>query len=47
MAEKRKVVVNLRHLMDFGKGEFKVKVLNNGIIARNAEELLLAACDYV
>ena len=47
MAEKRKVVINLRHLMDFGPGEFKIKVLNNGVTARNAEQLLLAAGDYV
>lgn len=47
MAEKRKVVINLRHLMDFGTGEFKIKVLNNGVTARNAEQLLLAAGDYV
>lgn len=33
--EGRKVVINLRHLMDFGKGEFKIKVLNTGVIARN------------
>lgn len=47
IAEKRKVVINLRHLMDFGKGDFKIKVLNNGVIARNMEELILAACEYV
>ena len=47
IAEKRKVVINLRHLMDFGKGSFKIKVLNNGVIAKNMEELILAACEYV
>ena len=47
MAERRKVVINLRHLMDFGGGPFKIKVLNSGVVARNAEELLLAAGDYV
>ena len=47
MAEKRKVVINLRHLMDFGKGEFKIKVLNTGAIVRNMEQLILAAGDYV
>ena len=43
IAEKRKVVINLHHLMDFGKGEFKIKVLNNGKVARNMEELILSA----
>ena len=47
MAEERKVVINLRHLMDFGKGNFKIKILNNGRIVKNMEELVLAACDYV
>lgn len=47
MAENRKVVINLRHLMDFGAGEFKIKVLNTGEIARNMEQLILAAGDYV
>lgn len=27
IAEKEKIVINLRHLMDFGKGEFKIKVV--------------------
>ena len=26
---RRKLVINLRHMMDFGNGEFKIKVLNN------------------
>ena len=47
MAEERKVVINLRHLMDFGKGNFKIKILNNGRIVKNMEELVLAAGDYV
>ena len=47
MAESRKVVINLRHLMDFGKGDFKIRVLNNGVIAKNSKELLLAAIEYV
>ena len=47
MAEKRKVVINLRHLMDFGNGPFKIKVLNTGTIAKDAKELLFAAAEYV
>ena len=27
IAKDRKVVINLRHLMDFGDGEFKIKIL--------------------
>lgn len=47
MAEKTKKVINLRHLMDFGDGDFKIKVLNNGRIAKNMKELVLLAGEYV
>ena len=47
MAEKKKKVINLRHIMDFGDGEFKVKVVNNGKIATNMKELVLLAGEYV
>ena len=40
IAENRKVVINLHHVMDFGKGPLKVKVINNGKIAKNMDELL-------
>ena len=52
IAEKRhekgkKVVINLRHLMDFGDGEFKIRVLNTGKIVRNMAELIPEAVSYV
>lgn len=47
MAEKRKIVINLRHLMDFGKCEFKIKVLNTGKIVKNMGELVLEAGEFV
>ena len=47
LAEKRKVVVNLRHLMDFGDEAFRIRVLNNGKIVRNMGELVEAAGEYV
>lgn len=47
MGEERKVVINLRHLMDFGDGTFKIKILNNGKIAHNMRELILLAGEYV
>lgn len=47
IAEKRKVVVNLRHLMNFGDGSFKIRVLNNGKIVKNMGELVEAAGEYV
>ncbi len=47
LAEKRRVVVNLRHLMDFGDEPFKLRVLNNGKIVRSMGELIEAAGEYV
>lgn len=47
LAEKRKVVVNLRHMMDFGEDRFKIRVLNNGRIVRNMAELIEVAGEYV
>ena len=45
IAEKRRVVINLHHVVDFGKGPFKIKVLNNGKIVKNMDELLTATVD--
>ena len=47
MAEKKKKLINLHHIMDFGDGEFKIKVVNNGKIAANMKELILLAGEYV
>ena len=47
IAENKKVVVNLRHLMDFGDGEFKIMVMNKKKIAHNMRELVLQAGEYV
>lgn len=47
MAEKKKVEINLRHLMDFGDGTFKIRIQNNGTIAHNMRELVTLAGEYV
>lgn len=47
MAEGQKVVINLRHLMDFGKGEFKIRVLNTGKIVKNMGDLVAEAGEFV
>lgn len=46
-AENKKVVINLRHIMNFGDKEFRIKIINNGKIVKNMAELVLAAGDYV
>ena len=43
----RKLTINLRHLLDFGKGPFKVKILNCGKVATNMRELVELAAEYV
>ena len=47
IAKDKKVVINLRHLMDFGKDEFKIKVMNTGKIVKNMSELVLEAGEFV
>ena len=47
MAEDEDITINLRHLMDFGNGQFKIEVLNNGKIVHNMTELVDAAGEYV
>lgn len=47
IAQKRKVVINLKHLMDFGDAPFKIKVLNVNKIVKDMNELVSVAGIYV
>lgn len=47
LAEKRRLVINLHHVMDFGPGDFKIKVLNSGVIAHNMSELIRESIPYL
>jgi hypothetical protein len=47
MAEKKKVVINLRHLMDFGDEPFKIKVINTNKIVKNMAQLIAEAGEFV
>ena len=40
MGEKKDITINLRHLMDFGEGEFEIQILNTNQIVHNMEELI-------
>lgn len=40
MGEERDITINLRHLMDFGKEDFLIHILNTGQIVHNMEELV-------
>ena len=47
MGQDRDVTINLRHIMDFGDGDFEIEVLNDKKIAHNMDELLYLAGRYV
>ena len=38
---KKDIVINLRHVMDFGDKPFEIKILNNGKTVHNIQELSL------
>lgn len=47
MAENRDVTINLRHLMNFGKGPFEIRILNTNQIVHDRKELVSIAGMYV
>ena len=47
LAKDNDVTINLRHLMDFGKRKLNARILNDGAIVNNMEELLFEAHKYV
>ena len=47
MGEKAPLKINLRHLLDFGPGTFKIKVVNTGTIVKNMAELVAQAGPFV
>lgn len=47
IAEDKDITINLRHLMDFGKGTFDIRILNTNQIVHNMAELVPIAGYYV
>lgn len=47
IAEKKELTINLRHLMNFGKGEFEARILNTGDVVHNMKEFIVVAAEYV
>ena len=43
----RDITINLRHIMDFGDGEFEIRILNNNRIVHNMGELVLYAGEFL
>ena len=47
LGDEKNSTINLRHLMDFGKGEFCLRIQNTDRIVHNMHELVLQAGDFV
>ncbi len=47
IAESRVLTINLRHVMDFGDGDFYARILNNGIVVNSMKEYVEIAGEYV
>ena len=47
IAESKDLTINLRHVMDFGDGDFKARILNNGIVVNSTKEYVEIAGEYV
>lgn len=47
MGEQKDITINLRHLMEFGEGNFDIYVMNNQMTVHNMEELLNTVWRYV
>ena len=47
IAEEEDRTINLRHIMNFGEGDFLIQVLNTGDIVHNMKELTNIAVNYV
>ena len=46
-ASNHDITINLRHLMDFGPGDFEIRILNNDAIVHNMEEYVRYAGRYL
>lgn len=47
IAKNRDLTINLRHIMDFGKDEFELEILNTGDTVRNMDQFVRIAGEYV
>ena len=47
IGKQKELIVNLRHIMDFGDNEFEIYVMNTDSIVHNMDELVRVAGRYV
>ncbi len=47
IGEREDVTINLRHIMDFGDGEFEIYIKNTDTVVHNMKEMILTAGMFV
>lgn len=47
IGKRKDLTINLRHIMNFGKGPFEIKILNNGEIVHDLDRFIAVAAKYV
>lgn len=47
ISNRKNLTINLRHIMDFGDGDFEMEILNTGDIVHNMLEFIEIAGEYV
>lgn len=47
IAENKDLTISLHHSMNFGDGEYVIKILNNGVVVHNQEEWLDVVYDFL
>ena len=47
IGKRKDLTINLRHIMNFGKEDFEIKILNNGEMVYNMKQFIEPAAEYV
>lgn len=47
IGKRKDLTINLRHIMDFGKEPFEIKILNNGEMVQDLDRFIAVAAKYV
>ena len=47
IAQNKDLTISLHHSMNFGDGEYAIKILNNGVVVHNQEEWLDVVYDFL
>lgn len=47
IGKRKDLTINLRHIMNFGKEDFEIKILNTGEMVYNMKQFIETAVEYV